>query len=59
MGDKEMIVGFESFDGARLEGTLTRANDDARGMCILVHGITADRHEWGTFDSISRMLAMK
>lgn len=59
MGINESVMSFESFDGVRLEGTFTQANSDARAMCIFVHGITADRHEWGTFDRIAEMLANK
>lgn len=55
----EKVISFASFDGVALEGTFMRARDEARAMCLLVHGITADRHEWGTFDRVARMLAEK
>jgi dipeptidyl aminopeptidase/acylaminoacyl peptidase len=42
-------------DGHVVQGTLRRGN--GRGACLLVHGITADRHEWGLFDHLSDALS--
>jgi pimeloyl-ACP methyl ester carboxylesterase len=42
-------VSLQSVDGHTVHGTLT-AVERQRGVALLVHGITADRHEWGFFD---------
>lgn len=59
MRGKESTVKFESFDGVPLEGTFRAAHGGLRAMCLFVHGITADRHEWGTFDAIAAMLSKR
>lgn len=56
---EETAVSFASYDGTELEGTLLRPVSTPKGACVLVHGITADRHEWGTFDQISSLLAQR
>jgi len=38
-----------------VEGSIYRSEQDA-GYVLLVHGITADRHEWGFFDYLAREL---
>lgn len=43
-------------DGHIVHGTLW-AIEDQRGIALLVHGITADRHEWGFFDFLQEELA--
>lgn len=42
-------------DGHLVTGSLLRANKE-KGFALLVHGITADRHEWGLFDFLSEEL---
>lgn len=57
MGYEETAVNFETFDGVTLGGTFAYARGETRAVCLFIHGITADRHEWGTFDRIAGMLA--
>lgn len=45
-------------DGHIVTGSLLRAKEN-RGIALLVHGITADRHEWGFFDFLSEALLAK
>ena len=45
-------------DGHMVAGSLLRAKEN-RGFALLVHGITADRHEWGFFDFLSEALLAK
>jgi pimeloyl-ACP methyl ester carboxylesterase len=42
-------------DGHIVHGSLSRAESD-KGVALLVHGITSDRHEWGFFDALSAEL---
>ena len=50
-------VQFSSFDGIGLEGTLLKPTSTVQASSLMIHGITADRHEWGTFDFLAQMLA--
>jgi pimeloyl-ACP methyl ester carboxylesterase len=45
-------------DGHVVHGSYMRAEPE-RGAALLVHGITADRHEWGFFDALSSELCMR
>jgi pimeloyl-ACP methyl ester carboxylesterase len=47
---------FTSFDGLVLEGTVTTPTGTLNGRAILVHGMTADREEWGFFTQLSQHL---
>lgn len=45
------LVTIPSLDGHIVNGTLN-VPEDPVASALLVHGITADRHEWGFFDSL-------
>lgn len=49
-------IEFLSSDGVKLYGTFDPAQGEARGAALFVHGITADRDEWGLFERISKSL---
>lgn len=51
-------VNIRSIDGHIVNGTFRSAREsgDTGIACLLVHGITADRHEWGFFDYLTDAL---
>ncbi|MCB0321702.1 MAG: alpha/beta fold hydrolase, partial [Bdellovibrionales bacterium] len=53
---KKEEVKIVSEDGHIVHGTYS-APERTRACALLVHGITADRHEWGFFDSLVREFA--
>jgi pimeloyl-ACP methyl ester carboxylesterase len=54
---KTKSVTFRSFDGTRLHGSIATPTSRAGGWILMVHGITADRHEWGFYDQLAQSLA--
>lgn len=50
------LVSFASFDGLMLNGTLVTPRSQIRGAMLLVHGITADREEWGFYTRMAQIL---
>jgi pimeloyl-ACP methyl ester carboxylesterase len=46
-------IEFKSADGTKLFGTLTEAQKNLTGLALFVHGITADRDEWGLFERLA------
>lgn len=55
---KTTPVTIQSLDGHTVHGTFNEP-DDVIASALLIHGITADRHEWGFFDSLVVELAKK
>lgn len=53
----EEKIKYESFDGLILEGTYTRHEEHCKGFILQVHGMTADREEWGFYRGLSNFLA--
>lgn len=54
---KEVVDQFLSFDRVELEGTYLEPNDGARAAILLVHGIDADRDDWGFASHCATALA--
>jgi pimeloyl-ACP methyl ester carboxylesterase len=55
---KSKSVSFHSYDGTILHGTATEAGSGkGSAWILLIHGITADRHEWGFYDRVVEALA--
>jgi acyl carrier protein len=57
IGGNKMIsreVSFTSFDGLPLAGTLEAPGNAVRGRALLIHGMTANREEWGFFTQLGR-----
>lgn len=50
-----MNISFKSEDNHTIHGTLSRGKHE-KSYAILIHGITADRHEWGFFDFLVQEL---
>lgn len=50
---KSRKVKFASRDSLKLHGTLTTPPSPARGLMLMVHGITSDRSEWEIFDLLA------
>ena len=55
----ETEVSFQSFDGLTLSGTFRDADQPSQpaGWALLIHGITANREEWGFFTRLAARLA--
>jgi pimeloyl-ACP methyl ester carboxylesterase len=51
-------ISLTAFDGHVVAGSFSCAKKN-QGTALLVHGITADRHEWGFFDYLSEALLSK
>jgi len=50
-------IKFTSRDALKLQGTLSLPSRAVTGIMLMVHGITADRSEWGIFDLIAKEVA--
>jgi pimeloyl-ACP methyl ester carboxylesterase len=57
MTDTESIIKFTTFDGLRLEGTLSVPSGKPIAAGLLVHGITSNREEWGLYSGMASSLA--
>lgn len=57
MKTPEERIEFRSDDDIRLFGTIIDCGEVSKGTVLFVHGITADRDEWGLYSSIAASLA--
>jgi predicted alpha/beta-fold hydrolase len=51
-------ISINNIDGHTVTGSYEKLKN-AIGSCLLIHGITADRHEWGFFDALVWELSEK
>jgi pimeloyl-ACP methyl ester carboxylesterase len=56
---KSKSISFRSYDGTVLKGTVTESASKNNIWVLLIHGITADRHEWGFYDLLIEALAQQ